>query len=251
MKKNTIIKIALLLAVTIPLTVIVQVKADSQSSATLVRDTLTIYPTDDALIEEADCNGNYGSGLRMNARNRYGATAGWERDALSKFDLSSLPPGCTIVSGTLNLYYNDCYQSSGDCDGRDLNCYRLIEDWDESTVTYCSAPGKAATITSYSTVPSSYGWMDWDVTSDVQAFYNGSETNYGWQVMDENYWGTVNIPDSYFYCKEYGSNIPYLEIIFDRPPIPTLNQWGLLILILLLIATAAIVIRQRRRLVAS
>lgn len=249
MKKKTIIKLSLVLAFTVALTIIVQVKADSYDSTALIRDTLTLYPTDDALITEEFPNTNYGFGNALNARNRFGGggSSGWERDGLTKFDLSSLPPGVTIVSGTLNLYYYDCYQDSSDCTGRDLNCYRLISDWDESTVTWNTRPDTASNITSYSTVPATHTWMDWVVTSDVQAFSDGSETNYGWHVMDETYWGTFNIPDSYFRTKDYGSNIPYLEIIYDYSPIPTLNQWGLVILIALLIATAAIILRLRRR----
>ena len=65
--------------------------------------------------------------------------------------------------------------------------------------------------------------------------------------MDENYWGASNIPDSYFRTKEYGSDIPYLEIVYEEAEIPTLSQWGLTILLLMLLAAAAIVIRKRRR----
>ncbi|UCF13321.1 MAG: DNRLRE domain-containing protein [Thermoplasmatales archaeon] len=58
------------------------------------------------------------------------------------------------------------------------------------------------------------------MTGDVQDFVNGVETNYGWQIMDETYWGGPDIPLSAFYSKEYGNYIPYLEIeiIGNQPP---------------------------------
>lgn len=53
--------------------------------------------------------------------------------------------------------------------------------------------------------------MEWNVTKDVQMFLNG-EANYGWKITDENYWGNVNIPITYFKSKESGDHIPFLEI---------------------------------------
>ncbi|NIO28647.1 MAG: IPTL-CTERM sorting domain-containing protein [Candidatus Latescibacteria bacterium] len=246
MKKGTLIQISLVLAVAVALTMIPHVKADSQGSS-LVRDTLVLYPTDDALIDANSPDQNWGSSNSVNVRNNYGSGGSccWERCALTKFDISSLPENCTIVSATLNLYYYNCYANN--CGDRVINCYRLVSDWGEGSVTYNTRPDTASNITSFSTVPLVYSWMDWVVTSDVEAFYSGSETNYGWQLMDEVYWGSANIPDEYFRSKEYGSNIPYLEIIYDRPEIPTLGQWGLIILFLLLVGAAAILIHRRRR----
>ena len=62
--------------------------------------------------------------------------------------------------------------------------------------------------------------MIWDVSSDVQDFVDETETNYGWKITDENYWGSVNIPVTSFHSKEYGSFIPYLEI-----ETTSINDW--------------------------
>jgi hypothetical protein len=54
--------------------------------------------------------------------------------------------------------------------------------------------------------------MTWDVTSDVQAFIDGLETNYGWIIMDEASWGQGGIPYAAFHTKENGDFVPYLLI---------------------------------------
>ncbi len=152
----------------------------------------------------------YGSDVRMVVSNRYGASSNWESDALIRFDLSSIPFGTVISSAKLNLYYYDYYDTNPA--GRVISCYRITNNWNENTVTWNKRPSYASTVTSYSTLPSSFGWVTWDVKSDVQDFINSYSTSYGWWVMDENYWGRSNIPQQLYMSKEYGDNIPYLEI---------------------------------------
>jgi hypothetical protein len=54
--------------------------------------------------------------------------------------------------------------------------------------------------------------MEWDVTDDIFNFISGSQSNYGWLLKDVTSWNGANIPIGYFYSKEYGDYIPYLEI---------------------------------------
>jgi hypothetical protein len=98
-----------------------------------------------------------------------------------------------------------------------LTCYRVVGDWDESTVTWETRPGTAAQPTSTSVVPVTFGWMDWDVTSDVRGFLLGSFPNYGWQLKDETPWGWYNIPVTRFWAKEHGSLEPRLEVALEEP----------------------------------
>lgn len=76
-------------------------------------------------------------------------------------------------------------------------------------------------------MPSSFGWIEWDVTDDVQNFIDGNMDNYGWQMIDEQYWGGFDIPFAYCRSKEYGSSTPYLEINYEEynnpPENPTLT----------------------------
>jgi hypothetical protein len=91
--------------------------------------------------------------------------------------------------------------------------YRAISDWNEDTVTFNTQPSYESQPTTYAVVPPSNGeWMEWNVTSDVLNFISGNYSNYGWLVIDDNYWGKANIPKMYFWCKEHNEYIPYIEI---------------------------------------
>jgi hypothetical protein len=176
--------------------------------------TKALAPIDDAYI--ANNSVNYGTSTDLRIRNNYGGggSPGWYCDTLIKFDLSSVPTGSTIISATLKLYYYTYWNNNPA--GRNLNLYSIICPWDEHTVTGYSKPWHATLRTSYSTVPSSFGWMNWNVKNDVQDFIDGCVTNFGWRITDENYWGQVNIPFIAFYSKEKGSYTPVLEVKYSQ-----------------------------------
>ena len=113
--------------------------------------------------------------------------------------------------------------------GRPLNLYRIIGSWDEGTVTWSNQPSYANQPTNYSIIPSSFGWMSWNVKYDVQGFINGFLPNNGWKITDETYFGDDNIPLIEIHSKEYGIYIPYLEIEFelnDPPNKPLVTYRG-------------------------
>ena len=195
-------------------------------------DELTFYSTDDTFLEEPSPNVNFGDWDRMVARNT--GAGPWEEDPLVRFDISSIPPGTDIPSATLHLYYyrwDDNYSG-----GRPLRCRRVTSDWSENTVTWNTRPTWASEITDQINVPGSYQWMEWDVTDDVQAFVDGEETDYGWIIRDETYWGGSNIPRTFFRTKEHDDPglWPYLEVV------PEPGTLGLLLL-------GSLVILSRRR----
>jgi hypothetical protein len=193
-------------------------------------DELIFYPTDDAWADEYTPNHCYGSHDKMGVRNTsYGP---WESHSLVRFDISSIPPGTEIPSATLYLYYFLHWDNSPA--GRPLSAYRITSDWDEETVNWNRRPSHASQVTSYAAVPSWYTWMAWDVTNDVQAFVNGDEEDYGWTIIDETFWPGSGIPFTFFRTKEYGSYIPYLEVV------PEPGTLGLLLL-------GSLVILSRRR----
>ncbi len=179
------------------------------------RDIKTFTPTDDVSIKEYTPNQNYATSYLV-VRNRYGGTgAGYEDDVLIKFDISELPSNVKIKSATLALFYYKW--SEHPPDGRPLTLYRITSDWDENTVTWNTRPSYDPVVVSTVIVQDSPNvWMKWDVTSDVEKFVKGEETNHGWQIMDETYWGWYDIPATWFRQKEYGGNdIAYLEIEYS------------------------------------
>lgn len=177
------------------------------------KKSIVVNPSDDITIHMNAPNATgYGSDKNLTVRNRYGASDHWERDILIRFDLSSIPAGTSVVSAKLYLYY--FYYWDNDPAGRSLTAHLITSDWNENTVNWNIAPGYDTVSSASAIVPSSTGrWMSWDVTIDLQKFVNGEKTNFGWQIMDETFWGDCNIPIPYFYSKENGALIPYLEII--------------------------------------
>ena len=182
----------------------------------LAGETKTFIPTDDTYIANLDPSEINGDLNYIATRNRYGAGSDvWECDILIKFDLSSIPPSTPIISASLNLYY----YAWGDSNpaGRPLTAYKITSDWQEMTVNYNTRPSKASTISASKNVPGSAGvGMSWELTQDVQQYIDDPGINFGWEIMDETYWGYYDVPVAYFYPKEYippgPAFIPYLEI---------------------------------------
>ena len=185
--------------------------------------TISLNPTDDTKIRMKSPDNNYGDHTLIDVRNRYGSDAHpdyWEHDVLIKFDMSSISSDKTVISATLKLYY-DRYGDSNPS-GRSFNLHKIIQNWDENSVTWNTRPNHDNLTLSSSIVPGSTGtWMSWDVTSDVQNIITGSSNNYGWIIMDEQAYGHLNIPTADFRSKEYGTNIPYLEITYETMDPPT------------------------------
>jgi len=80
-------------------------------------------------------------------------------------------------------------------EARTHNVHRITTDWTETGVTWNSrATGIAwttaggdydTTVTAgTSTGITANVWREWDVTTDVQTFINGSYPNYGWLIKD-------------------------------------------------------------------
>jgi len=107
---------------------------------------------------------------------------------LHSFDLSSIPSNATITSATLSFYV---YQVSGGTPN--VSCYRVLKQWDEMQATYNNrltgtawgTPGLLSGTDYYATAIatsgniSAAGWANFTVTSQVQSWVNGSQTNYG------------------------------------------------------------------------
>jgi large repetitive protein len=95
--------------------------------------------------------------------------------ALVRFALPEIPTACQVKSATLRLY------SGSYKEGRTLQALPLARAWTESVVNWSNQPrtvGKAADAPS----PSSAGYAEWNVTSQVLGMYTG--TNNGFLVRD-------------------------------------------------------------------
>jgi len=109
----------------------------------------------------------------------------WILRSLLEFDLSELPPGATLNSASLQLYY---YRWGNDNPtGKTAWAYKLTRaDWVELEAAWniyktgsnwTAAGGDYVTSNpdgGSTTFPADYGWMTWNVLAIVQDAYDGS-----------------------------------------------------------------------------
>jgi hypothetical protein len=126
----------------------------------------------DTWVLESSPTSNYGSDsvLKVDSKSGNGNAR-----ALVRFALPTIPAGCQVTSATLRLY------SASYKEGRTLEAFRLGETFTEGGVNWASQPAAAGTAASAPS-RSSAGYVEWSVTSHVQAMYLG--TNTGFQIRD-------------------------------------------------------------------
>ncbi len=128
---------------------------------------------------------------------------------LLEFDLSSVA-GLNVTGATLSLYH----RSNGG-NGATFDLFRNTSAWDESTVTWDTAPAyDSLASSSLSIADGSIGvWRDWDVTALVQGWLIGAYDNYGMTLS------RIDQPNSYiyFFSSDYidTSYAPKLTIDYD------------------------------------
>lgn len=169
------------------------------------------YPIADTWIGEYSPTVNHGSDGSLLVSDKYGYTADYEANALLKFNLSQIPSGTSIIVASLYLHYFNYYDTNPV--NRIISSHRITSDWQENSATWDLKPSYQATETANAFVPSSFGWMRWDVTLDVQDIINGISANYGWLIRDyKDPWNANSIPQQLYKSKEAAENRPYLEI---------------------------------------
>ncbi len=171
-------------------------------------------------------------------------TQNWSKDddnGLIEFDLDSLA-GATITSATLSLYHGINYNAGG----ASVGLYRILEYWEEMGVTWDTSPDYQPEPVSVLVIPddSVEVWRDWDVTGIVRDWVAGNYENHGLRI------GRTEQNNSYIYLfsSDYGDAAfhPKLHIEYQTAaPVPTVSEWGMIILALLFLAAATVLIRRR------
>jgi hypothetical protein len=192
--------------------------------------TTTIQPSSqDSYITEWSQNHNEGGGnyLLVNPN------IGHRFRTLVQFDLSSIPPGSTVSSAVLKLCYNHGTSNPTPA-GRTYMAYRVTQSWTEGNggintgVTWARYDGANSWTTSggdyttnggaSSTVPSSYGWMTWDVTNIVKAWIESGAPNHGFLIKDDNeasYGAGEYIPQANLCSRGWNGNENYKRPILE------------------------------------
>ena len=123
---------------------------------------------------------------------------------LVRFNLPTVPAGCSVTNVKLRMYAAS-YQAN-----RTLQAFRLNGNWTETAVTWANQPTTTGTA---ATAPSrtSPGYVEWTVTSQVQAMYSGANNGFLIRDASENGSGFEQV----FHGREKApDNPPQLVITF-------------------------------------
>jgi len=134
---------------------------------------------------------------------------------LVSFDLSEIPAGYTIISANLSMFYYE-YNLETPA-GRESTCHRILENWDEMTVTYNTKPAKDPVECASTIIPGNYTWVNWNVTSEVNDFINDGDMNYGWMLRDNKPFSNHNINHFYYSSNANNDRPPRLFVWFNPP----------------------------------
>lgn len=169
---------------------------------------LTLQPDDsvgiDTVLRAFSPTLNFGTGTTLSAGFDTGSSS--NRRALIKFDLSSIPANAIISSAILTLncsselaatdtnfslnqslvqWYEGTHNGSAPGAGEDGSTWNLRNA--NGSVAWGAAGGLAGT--DYASSPSATtlvtgtGFFSWNLTSDVQKFFNGTLANNGWWIL--------------------------------------------------------------------
>jgi hypothetical protein len=138
-----------------------------------------------------------------------------------EWDLSGLGTGMVIDSAELWLY---CKSITGTVSGGSMVYYLITESWDETTVTYNTMPSWSTGISSLSPWPTVNAWISVDVTEFVEAWYEGTEQNFG---LFGHYLNASGSCCAGFYSSNYANEDlrPYLSVSTNEVTLDP-DSWG-------------------------
>lgn len=227
---------------------------------------------DNTLIEDPGGTFSNGAGPGFFS-GRIGSPTNSIRRGLIAFDIAgNVPPGSTINSVTLTL--NMSMTNAGP---ETINLHRVLADWGEGTSSSPGGSGAPSTTGDATWIHTFYPGSFWTssggdfaptssgsqvvdqigtytfgpiaaMTADVQSWLDTPAGNFGWELV-----GNEGAPSTVkrFDTRENSNPAlrPMLTVDYTAPPppIPTLSQWGTIVLALLLLCAGTIVIRGARR----
>ena len=129
------------------------------------------------MVEQASPDTNYGTGLEMHVQ----SDASSNVRSFVRFDGLGIVPGSTIIKAELKL----CANSPTAGESRTYQVHRVTASWDETAVTWNNQPAVAGGATAGTAAPESPDdCIKWNVSTDVQAWVDGTAPNYGWRISD-------------------------------------------------------------------
>ena len=162
----------------------------------------TLTATADAWIDFGSPTANKGSDSILKVMSKSGGNL----RALVRFNLPTMPQGCSVETATLRLNAKSASR------GRTLQVHRLGGSWTEGGVTWANQP---ATTGSAVTTSSGLGYREWNVAAMVQGMYTTG--NEGFLVRDAS---EDQDAEQQFHSREESINRPQLVLKFGTgaPP---------------------------------
>jgi len=131
-----------------------------------------------------------------------------------KFGLGTVPATAVVLDADLMLYR---YGGSG-TDSFMVGLHQVTSAWDEGTITWNIQPTCSADAEITSNITATIAWKYWDIDSLVQAWLDGSITNYGVVLRDTDEASVNTI--AWFWTSDYTSDtskFPKLVISYYIP----------------------------------
>lgn len=160
----------------------------------------TVTASADAWLNEASPTSNLGADSVLKVTTK---TPNSNTRAVLQFNLPTAPSGCSVTGATLRMY------NKSPIAGRTLEALANSAAWTENGVTWANQPGTTGAASTAAT-PGAAGWMQWNVTTQVQGMYSGS--NNGFKVRDQTENGAGI--EQQFDSREAGTNLPQLVVDF-------------------------------------
>jgi hypothetical protein len=203
---------------------IVMMATAQNLSLAVAQTTVTLYPVADNYADSKYPNlGHYGKVTVLYVGNSYDhAQDIWGSERIYiRFDLTKLANNRIIAQATLSLW-----QFYAPMSNQTYEAHRVLKDWNETTQNWNNQPSWSSTKTSEAVAPNRREVaVEWDITSDVKAWYDHQVPNYGTMIKVAREEHTKDA-SSGFWSREYPVGPheewkPKLTIVVEGEPTTT------------------------------
>ena len=104
-----------------------------------------------------------------------------QRSLIQFNPVSGIPPGSQILDAYIRTWLN-----FPPVESRLFDMHRITEAWTDTSVTWNTQPGYTPLVTTTLDTGVEPIWLEWNVTGDIQRFFNGSVENHGWLIKDRS-----------------------------------------------------------------
>jgi hypothetical protein len=174
-------------------------------ATTVPTSTCTRNPTADSYVSNGLFQGDSNFGGETTLQVSGGGT---DKRTFVRFDLSCLPSTAEVKSAKLRLVLSTAPSQS-----RTYVANRVSASWVEGSITWNNAPAVGVSSGNVATGTTNGVTLEWTVTTDVQAFANGSATNNGWRIADTDESGIITSQEGRFASRESASK-PEVVVIY-------------------------------------